>query len=209
MGFKVIHSACKATELFLLIPSFSIDPYSLDSFFLRSQRVQWDVAAFHHQKVEDSLWYALVVIYRCRAKPLINAFAKKLHALGGKQEQEGVWYGHAPRSVTRGIKLVLLLRNYSFASFSCSPFSSWLLSISCYLWGVRFISLFLLFFRIRAPSPLSLSFTAATELPICRYAHEQSVWTSSGNSIEILAQISRLCTLVGSTRSLRVVSTTI
>lgn len=26
----------------------------------------------------------------CRAKPLINAFAKKLHAVGGKQEQEGV-----------------------------------------------------------------------------------------------------------------------
>lgn len=25
-----------------------------------------------------------------RAKPLINAFAKKLHAVGGKQEQEGV-----------------------------------------------------------------------------------------------------------------------
>jgi len=33
-----------------------------------------------------------------RAKPLINAFAKKLHAVGGKQEQEGV--GRA-RSDTR------------------------------------------------------------------------------------------------------------
>lgn len=36
-----------------------------------------------------------------RAKPLINAFAKKLHAVGGKQEQEGV--GRA-RSDTRETK---------------------------------------------------------------------------------------------------------
>ena len=43
-----------------------------------------------------------------RAKPLINAFAKKLHAVGGKQEQEGV--GRA-RSNTRDL----------CSSFSPSP----------------------------------------------------------------------------------------
>lgn len=59
-----------------------------------------------------------------RAKPLINAFAKKLHAVGGKQEQEGV--GRA-RSNTRDLCRFLPLADslpfaVPFFSYPPAPF---------------------------------------------------------------------------------------
>lgn len=97
-----------------------------------------------------------------RAKPLINAFAKKLHAVGGKQEQEGV--GRA-RSDTRETKR---------SRFSASlprltlPFPS----------------------RSRARARSDTWCTSTQVSPALR-PYTRSVRTSAVNSIEILVQIAR------------------
>lgn len=112
-----------------------------------------------------------------RAKPLINAFAKKLHAVGGKQEQEGV--GCARSDARRDQRARSL-----FLPFSLVP----------YTWHLRLASVASVPFSQRGePLPVrtvcTCTFSSRPSSSPCRGACESTF--AGANSIEILVQIAR------------------